>query len=135
MPNRTQSHKRDVVLNSITEGVLTVDSDWCITSFNRAGEEITGIPHEKALGRRGSDILRADVCENDCALRETMGTGKPIMNKAVHIVDSKGDQHALDISTALLTVESRLSAFVSVYMVWHTERPDAAKGHSETKCL
>ena len=106
MPNRTQSQERDVILNSITEGVFTVDSDWCITSFNRAAEEITGIPHEKALGRRCSDILRADVCENDCALRETMRTGKPIMNKAVHIVDSKGEQHALAISTALLRDEN-----------------------------
>jgi PAS domain S-box-containing protein len=102
MPNGTRSKERDVILDSITEGVFTVDSDWCITSFNRAAEDITGIPHKKALGQRCSDILRADVCENDCALRETMRTGKPIMNKAVHIVDSKGERHALSISTALL---------------------------------
>ena len=95
-----------MILDSITEGVFTVDSDWCITSFNQAAEEITGIARKKALGLKCSDILRADVCETDCALRETMRTGKPIINKAVHIVDAKGERHAIAISTALLRDES-----------------------------
>jgi len=95
-----------VILDSITEGVFTVDSDWCITSFNRAAEEITGIPRKKALGQKCSDILRADVCETDCALRQTMRTGKPVINRAVHIVDAKGERHAIAISTALLKDEN-----------------------------
>ena len=106
MPNRTQSKERDVILDSITEGVFTVDSDWCITSFNRAAEEITGIPCKSVLGQQCSDILRADVCETDCALRQTMRTGKPIINRAVHIVDAKGERHAIAISTALLKDEN-----------------------------
>jgi len=106
MPNRTQNRERDVILDSITEGVFTVDSDWRITSFNRAAEEITGISRKSALGHQCRDILRADVCESGCALRETMRTGKPIMNKAVHIVDAKGERHAIAISTALLKDEN-----------------------------
>ena len=95
-----------MILDSITEGVFTVDSDWCITSFNRAAEEIMGIPRKKALGQKCSDILRADVCETDCALRQTMRTGKPVINRAVHIVDAKGERHAIAISTALLKDEN-----------------------------
>jgi PAS domain S-box-containing protein len=105
MQNKAQSSERDVILDSITEGVFTIDSNWHITSFNRAAEEITGIPCEKAVGFKCSVILRADVCETDCALRETMRTGKPIINKAVHIVDAKGERHAIAISTALLKDE------------------------------
>ena len=106
MSNGIQKRERDVILNSITEGVFTVDSNWRITSFNRAAEEITGIMSEKAIGQKCSDILRADVCETDCALRKTIATGKPIINKAVHIVDAKGERHAIAISTALLKNES-----------------------------
>jgi PAS domain S-box-containing protein len=98
MPNRTRSSERDVILDSITEGVFTVDSDWCITSFNRAAEEITGIPRKKALDQKCS--------ETDCALRQTMRTGKPVINRAVHIVDAKGERHAIAISTALLKDEN-----------------------------
>jgi len=106
MLNRVRSKERDVILDSITKGVFTVDSNWRITSFNQAAEEITGIPRAKALGQKCSDILRADVCETDCALRETIATGKPIINKAVHIVDARGELHAIAISTALLKDES-----------------------------
>jgi len=105
MSNRIQKRERDVILNSITEGVFTVDSNWRITSFNRAAENITGIKREKAVGQKCSDILRADVCETGCALRETMKTGRPIINKPVHIVDARGERHAISISTALLKDE------------------------------
>ena len=106
MPYRNQSKERDVILDSITEGVFTVDLNWRITYFNRAAEKITGIPCDKVLGQKCSDILRADVCETDCALRETMRTGKPIVNKAVHIVNARGERHAIAISTALLKDKS-----------------------------
>ncbi len=106
MLNRVQNKKRDVIFDSITQCVFTVDSNWRITSFNRAAEEITGIPRAKVLGQKCSDILRADVCETECALRETMETGKPIINKAVHILDARGERHAIAISTALLKDES-----------------------------
>jgi len=97
MPNNEQN----VILDSITEGVFTVDLDWGITSFNRAAEEITGIQREKAIGQHCGDILRADVCESGCALRRTIETGKPIINKPVHIIDVAGKRKAISISTAL----------------------------------
>ncbi len=102
MANREQPKEQNVILDSISEGVFTVDLDWRITSFNRAAEEITGIQREKAIGQHCRDVLRADVCETGCTLRQTTETGKPIMNKAVHIIDANGQRRAVAISTALL---------------------------------
>lgn len=102
MVNREQS----TILDSITEGVFTVGLDWRITSFNKAAENITGIPREQAIGERCNDILRADLCESDCALRSTIETGRPIINKPVHIVDAQGRKKAISISTALLQDEA-----------------------------
>jgi PAS domain S-box-containing protein len=93
---------RDVILDSIADGVFTVDKDWQVTSFNRAAEDITGIRRAEALGRRCKDILKADVCESSCALRQTMETGQPVINKPVHIVDSQGNRKSITISSALL---------------------------------
>ena len=93
---------RDIILDSIADGVFTVDKNWYITSYNKAAEGITGVPREKAIGRICKDVLRANVCERDCALRYTMDTGNPIINKPVHIVDSEGRRKAITISTALL---------------------------------
>jgi len=102
MSDRAQNKSQNVILDSIREGVFTVDMDWRITYFNRAAEEITGIRRQKAVGRQCRDILRADVCETNCTLAATMKTGKPIMNKAVHIIDAQGKRRAVAISTALL---------------------------------
>ncbi|MBN2138692.1 MAG: sigma 54-interacting transcriptional regulator [Sedimentisphaerales bacterium] len=102
MPNIRPNDIQDVILDSITEGVFTVDSNWRITSFNRAAEEITGVDRKKAIGRQCRDILRADVCESGCALAETIRTGQAIIGRAVHIIDANGKRRAIAISTALL---------------------------------
>jgi PAS domain S-box-containing protein len=100
--NRLLQKGTDIILDSIADGVFTVDAQWRITSFNRAAEEITGIAQSEAIGRLCKDVLKADVCETDCALRQTMETGTPLINKAVHIVDNQGKRKAISISTALL---------------------------------
>jgi PAS domain S-box-containing protein len=93
---------QDIILDSITEGVFTVDSNWHISSFNRAAEKITGVQRKKAIGRQCRDVLRADVCETGCALAETIRTGQPIVNQTVHIIGVSGERRAIAISTALL---------------------------------
>ena len=97
-----ENKEQNVILDSITEGVFTVDLDWKITSFNKAAEDISGISRRKAMGQQCKDILRADLCETDCALRRTIETGKPIINKFVHIIDAEGNRKAISITTALL---------------------------------
>lgn len=97
-----EKNEQNVILDSITEGVFTVDLDLRITSFNRAAEDITGISRQQAIGHFCKDILRANLCETNCALRKTMDTGRPVINKAVHIVDADGNRKTISISTALL---------------------------------
>lgn len=98
--------KTDVILDSIADGVFTIDEQWRITSFNKAAEQITGISRENAIGQACKHVLRANVCETDCALRYTMDTGKPVINKPVHIIDAQGRRKAITISTALLKDEN-----------------------------
>ena len=69
------------ILDSIADGVFTVDRDWRITSFNRAAERITGFKREEAIGQYCYEIFRSDHCLERCPLRETMETGKEIVNK------------------------------------------------------
>ncbi len=91
-----------IILDSIADGVFTVDSGWKITSFNRAAEKITGIIKDEAIGRYCWEVFRASICEQGCSLRQTMETGHPIVNQPVFIVNSKGDRIPISISTAVL---------------------------------
>ncbi len=91
-----------IILDSIADGVFTVDSDWKISSFNRAAEKITGIKKEEAIGRYCWEVFKASICEKDCSMRRTMETGRPIINQHIFIVNSKGDRIPVSISTAIL---------------------------------
>jgi PAS domain S-box-containing protein len=97
---------RDIILDSINEGVFTVDGRWRLTSFNRAAERITGVPREEAIGRKCCEVFRASICEGSCALRETMRTGRPAVNLPVYIIDAEGRKVPIRISAAVLRDES-----------------------------
>lgn len=91
-----------VILDSIADGVFTVDSHWRITSFNRAAEKITGIEKSEALSRHCWEVFKASICEQHCALRHTMETGAPVVNQSVFILNSEGNRIPVSISTAIL---------------------------------
>ena len=92
----------DAILQSISDGVFTVDTHWRITSFNRAAEEITGIKRREAMGRICSEVFRCSMCETECALRQTMQSGKPIIGKSGYIIGADGHRLPISVSTAVL---------------------------------
>jgi PAS domain S-box-containing protein len=94
-----------IILDSIADGVFTVDADLNITSFNHSAETITGINKEEAIGRHCWEVFRASICEKRCSLKHTMSTGRPVVNQAIYIVNLRGDQIPVSISTALLKDE------------------------------
>ena len=102
MAELSPSGCRDVVLDSIADGVFTVDRDWRITTFNRAAEHITGVPREEALGRQCWEVFRSNICETSCALRETMRTGRNIVNQPIYVLNMAGERIPVSISTAIL---------------------------------
>jgi len=90
------------ILDSINEGVFTVDLNWRITSFNRAAETITGVRRGDAIGQRCCEVFRASICEDACALRETLSTDEPVLGRTVFIVDIDGSRIPIRISAAVL---------------------------------
>ncbi|MFC1821425.1 sigma-54 interaction domain-containing protein [Thermodesulfobacteriota bacterium] len=95
-------NQTEIILDSIADGVFTVDANLTITSFNRAAEKITGVKKEEAIGSHCWEVFRASVCERQCSLQQTMDTGKPIVNRSIFIVNGQGDRIPVSISTALL---------------------------------
>ena len=102
MKTLTPAETRDVILDSVADGVFTVDADWRITSFNRAAEQITGVSRENAIGQRCCDVFRASICESQCTLKQTLLSGQPVVGKPVYIVTADGQRMPISISTAIL---------------------------------
>ena len=92
----------EAILESISDGVFTVDMDWLITSFNRAAEEITGVLRRESIGRRCSEVFRSSMCGADCALQQTLKTGKPVIGKSGYIISADGNRIPISVSTAVL---------------------------------
>ena len=91
-----------IILDSIADGVFTVDVARRITSFNRAAEKITGVRRQEAIGRYCWEVFRASICEESCSLLQTMQTGRVNLNPSIYIVNARGDRIPISISTALL---------------------------------
>ena len=91
-----------VILDSIADGVFTVDGEWRITTFNRAAEQITGCTRQEAIGQKCFDIFRANCCQSDCILRRTIETGNELINLPITILTQEGREKPISVSTAIL---------------------------------
>ena len=91
----------EAVIHSISDGVFTVDSEWRITCFNRAAEEITGVSRSEALGRRCYEVIKSNICKDACVIQYTIDTGRPVVNLMVYFTDKQGLQIPVSVSSGL----------------------------------
>jgi len=92
----------DNILASMEEGIFTIDKNARITSFNRAAEEITGFKKEEVLNKECCDILKSDICNEACPLKEILETGKTIFNYEIMITSETGNKIPVNITTSPL---------------------------------
>ncbi len=100
--NRVPENVTETILESISDGVFTINQEWQITSFNRAAEEITGVSRDEAIGRHCWEVFRSNMCELECALRRTMEHGKSASSSTTYIINSEKKRIPISVSTALL---------------------------------
>lgn len=105
MPNRLKDgnpeHFRHII-DSVADGVFTVDREMHITSFNRAAEILTGIKREDAINRPCHEVFRTSVCDSACPVHEAIKKGKPVTNREVTITNSEDNQVPVSVSASIL---------------------------------
>lgn len=100
-------HRRDdLILDAITEGVFTVDLDLNVQTFNRAAERITGLDRDRAVGQKCYDVLRASVCQSDCPMARALKTGRPVLDRSVDLLDTRGRTVPVRVRSAPLRDQS-----------------------------
>ncbi|MHB8092672.1 MAG: sigma-54 interaction domain-containing protein [Syntrophales bacterium] len=84
------------ILDAICDGVITIDFNMRITSFNRAAERITGFSATEARGQRCKDIfcgrgnINSKNCINECTIKMAAKQLKPVTVKRT-IINKNGD--------------------------------------------
>jgi len=92
----------ETILNSIADGVFTINLDHDITSFNRSAERITGVKCERAIGRKCFDVFHANICQGRCPMEKTLKTGKSMIDLPISILNIMGKTVPISVSTAVL---------------------------------
>ncbi len=104
------------ILQSLADGVFTVDQNWKITFFNKAAEAMTGWAAEEAVGKSCSEIFKTSICGKNCAIAESLYLGLPVFNRSITIHDSQGNKLPVSISASPLTdLEGNIIGGVEIF--------------------
>lgn len=106
LPEKLPCEYASIILDSVADGVFTVNEEMLITYFNKAAEKITGVKTEYAVGNYCFDILKSNVCETDCPIRFSFDTGKDVIDKRKNIINDQGKMIPIAVSTSVLIDEN-----------------------------
>lgn len=107
-----------IILNCISDGVLTIDLEGRVRYVNRAMMEILGLEEgENLVGRPCEDLVQSQICHSpDCVLRRTLEQREKVSNYETTLKNRKGRSIAVNINTDFLWDESgRLIGIVEVF--------------------
>jgi PAS domain S-box-containing protein len=92
----------NAILDSIGEGLFTIDKNFKITSFNRSAERITGYAKEQVLNKFCKNIFRSENCTTGCPLTLTLEKGENLYDYDLTIKDKNARSIQVKVNTAIL---------------------------------
>jgi len=98
----TNDHLYKSVLDSISEGVMTLDRNWRILSWNKAAEEITGFREGEVLGKECAKIFGLSFCQENCPVERALTCGHPCQDVEVSVRNKKDQVIRLVVNAAPL---------------------------------
>ncbi|KJS81772.1 MAG: hypothetical protein JM58_16200 [Peptococcaceae bacterium BICA1-8] len=107
----------EFVVNSIFEGVFTVDTDLNITTFNKAAEKITGYEKEEAIGQKCYKLLNSSHCCGDsCFINKSFNSGEKGYSTDVVIISKRGEFIPVEITVMpLFNTEDKIIGALEIF--------------------
>lgn len=90
------------ILDSLGEGVITVDKDFRVTFFNRAAEIITGYKRDEVSGRLCKLVFDCELCETKCPIGLVLETNQNIYDFSSNILLKDGSRKSIKLNAAIL---------------------------------
>lgn len=90
------------ILDSLGEGVITVDQDFRITFFNRAAERITGFSRDQMLGKFCKQICRIENCREQCPMAHVLTSGEPVFDLFTPLCHATANPVHVKMNSAVL---------------------------------
>lgn len=89
------------IIDSVADGLFTVNDKMQITNYNRAAEELTGVPHDVALGKPCREVFKSNCCQAGCLIQQAMLTGQSVQ-RDIEITDQKGVKKLISANASVL---------------------------------
>jgi transcriptional regulator of aroF, aroG, tyrA and aromatic amino acid transport len=102
LPHEIKEKYINAVLNATKEGIIAVDKDGIITTFNQSAEKILNIKKEKALGKSISEILAPNL-----PILKTIKTGEIYDNKEIVLNNNNSRSHYVTSGRPILDSQGK----------------------------
>ncbi len=100
-----ERRKTEDLVDSLADGVFSVDRDLRIRKFSKNMETMLGIPEAEALGRECRNVLRGTLCDTDCPLLWSRENGSPVTGCRERLLSRDGRPIEVAITTGMLKNE------------------------------
>lgn len=92
----------DDILDSMGEGLFTVNKDFKINFFNKAAEQITGLNRDEVMGKFCKNVFRSDFCIDECPIAKVLESGQNIFDLESRIQCRDGKLINIRLNAAVL---------------------------------
>lgn len=96
----------DTILNSLAEGVITVDKEFKITFINEAASSMTGFKKDEVIGKICKNVFKSEYCSENCPIARILKFGKSIFDYDSQIECKNSIPIPIRLNAALLKDES-----------------------------
>lgn len=101
-----EEQKTYTILNSLAEGVITVDKEFKITFINEAASLMTGFQKDEVIGKICKNVFKSEYCSENCPIARILKFGKSIFDYDSQIECKNSAPIPIRLNAALLKDET-----------------------------
>ncbi|MHB2149091.1 sigma-54 interaction domain-containing protein [Calditrichota bacterium LG25] len=96
----------EIILDSLGEGLFTVDKNFRVQTINRAAERLLGIKREKSLGDFCKNVFRTVRCYGECPIQKVLEENKNVFDLENEMTHVSGRRLKVQLNAAVLREEN-----------------------------
>ncbi|MHB2153129.1 sigma-54 interaction domain-containing protein [Calditrichota bacterium GD2] len=96
----------EIILDSLGEGLFTVDKNFRVQTINRAAERLLGIKREKSLGDFCKNVFRTMRCYGECPIQKVLEENKNVFDLENEMTHVSGRRLKVQLNAAVLREEN-----------------------------
>jgi len=90
------------IMDSVADGIFTVDRDWNIIFFSQSASDIVGVRADRAVGRKCWEVFRTEGCSEHCVLKQCIAEDRKIVSRVMIVEREDGARVPVSVSAAPL---------------------------------